>query len=132
MTTIWFVQGELGDPKARLLRKTDRRHEAWNAVEGRWTATLRLLGSRPGEDGGAIRPVDERTAMTHFRDAFHPTYYSMGDTLLVRGPDGSFLWSGRHWVRDLMVSLEGLPSVDVKEARRRWPEAFLRERSQPA
>ncbi len=31
-----------------------------------------------------------------------------------------------------MVSVEGLPPVDVEEARQRWPEAFIRERSQPA
>jgi hypothetical protein len=129
---MWFVQGELGDPRARLLRKTDLRHEAWNAVEGRWAATLRLLGSRPGEEAEMIKQIDERTAMAHFPVAFHPTYYAVGDTLLVRGPDGSFLWTGRHWVRDLMVSVEGLPPVDVEEARQQWPEAFIRERSQPA
>jgi hypothetical protein len=129
---MWFVQGELGDARARLLRKTDLRHEAWNSAEGRWAATLRLLGSTPGEDVEVIKQIDERTAMAHFPDAFHPTYYAVGDTLLVRGPDGSYLWTGRHWVRDLMVSVEGLAPVDVEEARQQWPEAFIRERSQPA
>jgi hypothetical protein len=131
MTTMWFVQGELGDPEARLLRKTDMRHEVWNAVEGRWAATLRLLGSKLGEEAEEIIQVEERTAKAHFPDAFHPAYYSMGDdTLLVRGPDGSYLWSGRHWVRDLMVSVKGLRPLDVEAARQRWPEAFIRERSQ--
>ncbi len=130
MTTMWFVQGELGDPTARLLRKTDRRHEAWNAAEGTWAATLQLLGSKPGEKDGSINPVDERTAKAYFPDAFHPAYYSMGETLLVRGPDGSYLWSGRQWVRDLMVSVARLRPIDVETARQQWPEAFIRERSQ--
>lgn len=130
MTTIWFVQGELGDPRARLLRKTGTRHEAWNAAEGTWVATLLLLGSKPGEKDEAVNPVDERTAKAHFPDAFHPTYYSVGDTLLVRGPDGSYLWSGRHWVRDLMVSVARLRPIAVETARQGWPEAFIRERSQ--
>lgn len=131
-TTQWFVHGDLGDPEARLLRKQDGHQEAWNPVQGRWVATLLLLRDPPREGGPAIRPISERTAMAHFPAAFHPTYYALGDTLLVRGPDGPYLWTGRHWLRDLMVDVNGLPPVDVEVARQRWPDAFLRERSQTA
>ena len=131
-TTQWFIQGEPGRAGARLLRKDGSHHEAWNAVEGRWVATLTLLGPTPGAEGKEISQVGERMAMAYFPEAFHSTFYAMGDTLLVRGPDGSYLWTGRHWLKDLMVSVEGLPPVDVQVARQRWPGAFIRERSQPA
>ena len=96
-TTLSFIQGEPDDQGARLRRKDGGHHEEWNPIEGRWIATSTLLRSTPGEDGKAIRPVGERTAMA-----------------------------------DLMVKVEGLAPVDVEVARRRWPSAFIRERSQPA
>lgn len=71
MTRYW-VKGELGSPLAVLYRAGPDGHNVWNAKEGRWVPTGRIVDYQHGDTASlfAMEEIDEGTAAAYWPELF--------------------------------------------------------------